>query len=124
MSLFIYQLLAQFGGGFEPPVDNTFTQGADVTPERNLEVIISNMIGVATVFAGIFFLVYFLMAAYKWLASGGESGKIQSARDQIINGVIGLVLVVGSYMVISLIGAIVGINILNPAAMITSSLVP
>lgn len=124
MSLFIYQLLAQFGGGFEPPVDNTFTQGADVTPERNLEVIISNMIGVATVFAGIFFLVYFLMAAYKWLTSGGESGKIQSARDQIINGVIGLVLVVGSYMVISLIGAIVGINILNPAAMITSSLVP
>lgn len=124
MNLYVPQLIAQFGGGFEPPVDNTFTQGADANPEANLEVIISNMLGVVTVFAGLFFLIYFLIAAFKWISSGGDTGKVQTARDQIVNGVLGLVVVVGTYTIVAIIGAIVGFNILNPAAIIRDTLVP
>ncbi|MFZ1721058.1 MAG: hypothetical protein WAU07_00980 [Microgenomates group bacterium] len=124
MNLIALQLLAQFGGGFEPPVDSTFTQGADTNPEVNLEIIVSNLLGVATVFAGIFFLVYFLIASFKWISAGGDSGKVQGARDQMMNGVLGLVMVVGTYTIVAIISVIVGFNILNPAAIITDSLIP
>jgi uncharacterized membrane protein len=104
----------QFGEGFRPVVENEFTIGADTDPLSNLEIIISNMIGIITVGAGIFFIAYFLIAAFSIVTAGGDSGKLTKAKDQMMHGVLGLIIVVISYAVIGLIGSIVGLNILNP----------
>jgi hypothetical protein len=105
-------------GSFKPPVENDFTKGAgtDRGALTNLETIISNVIGLMTVLAGLFFLFQFLSAALSWVTSGGEKGKLESARTQMLNATIGLVLVVASYAIIGLIGRVVGIDILQPAA--------
>ncbi len=112
-------------GSFEPPVENDFTRGSDsaTTAFSNLEVIISNVIGLMTVLAGLFFLFQFITAALSWVTSGGEKGKLEAARNKMLNAAIGLAIVVASYAIIGLVGRVVGLNLLEPAAML-EGLVP
>lgn len=111
-------------GGFRPVAEN-YNLGSNTNDGAlsNLEQFISTMIGVITVFAGMFFIVSFLMGAVSWISAGGDSGKIQSARDKMIQSTLGLVVVVAAYAVIGLIGRIVGLDVLNPAEML-SQIIP
>ena len=115
-----WTLLAQanFGGGMQPPVD-AFSKGSASdksgnTAAFNLEHLISNMIGFITVIAGLLFLIYFLSAALAWISSNGEASKVQKARDQIVQGVIGLVVLIMAYVAVGLIGRILGMELLKP----------
>jgi len=97
--------------------------GVDVTAGPvpvliSLEVIISSVVGILTVIAGIFFVIFFFLAAFKWQTAGGDSGKVQKARDEMIQGVIGMIIIVAAYGIIGIIGSVVGIDILNPASRI------
>ncbi|MDA1080000.1 MAG: hypothetical protein O2840_04920 [bacterium] len=107
--------LAQFGS-FEPPVDNKFTQDAGTRDGAltSLELLISHAFGVLTVFGGLFFVVTFLIAGINWITAGGDTGKIEKARISMIQGVIGLVVLVAAYAVIGVVGSIVGLDLLNP----------
>lgn len=117
MFIQIAQKLAQFGPGFDPVVKTAWTDGSDTEAGvlTNLEAFISQLLGLITVIGSLFFIVNFLMAALSWITAGGDSGKIQKARDQMLQSTLGLVIMVGSYAIIGLIGSVVGINILQPA---------
>jgi hypothetical protein len=107
-------------GSFQPAVENDYTEGSEsgFGALTNLETIISNVIGLMTVLAGLFFLFQFLTAALSWVTSGGEKGKLESARNQMLNATIGLVLVIAAYSIIGLIGRVVGLDLLQPAALL------
>ena len=109
------QQIAQFGNGLQPPFDNKYTQGADtgVGAINNFELIVSNLIGLATTLGALFFIVQFVLAAITWITAGGDSGKIEKARGNMTNGIIGLIILVGAYAIIGLLGNILGIDILN-----------
>ncbi len=107
-------LLAQFGdSSFNPGTG----YGAEVTSNAaaagSAELIISNVIGAITVIAGLLLIMYFLWGAVDWIVSGGDSGKVASARNKMTQAVIGMILVVLSYGLIGLIGTVVGVNVLN-----------
>jgi hypothetical protein len=75
---------------------------------------ISSTIGVLTIVAIIWFVFIFITGAISYMSSGGDKAAIESARKKIINGVIGLVLVIIAIFVIKLIGYLIGIpDILN-----------
>jgi uncharacterized protein HemY len=109
-------LIAQFGPNSIQPQNSR----ADLIVTDNYSALnsltnfISQLFGVMTVLAGLFFIVYFVMGAFKWTAAGGDSGKVQKARDQMVQGVLGLILIVASYSIIGLIGTILGLEILDP----------
>lgn len=109
--------LAQFGR-FAPPVENQYTSDAASNPFGIVELIVSNMIGLLTVIAGLYFVVNMILAGMKWLGSGGESGKVADARMQIIQSVLGIIVIVAAYSIIGIIGTIVGFDILNPAQLL------
>lgn len=111
---------ADFGGGLQPPITNDYTEGVTegTTALSSIELFISNMVGVLTTVASIFFIIYFVMGAFKWVTAGGDSGKVQKARDQMIQSVLGLVLIVAAYAIIGVIGSIIGLQILQPAAIL------
>ena len=107
-------LIAQFGRGFKPP--SPLVEDAATNPTRNLEQIISNVLGFFTILGGIFFIIYFVIAAFEWLSAGSDSSKLTNARLRMLHGIIGLIILVATYGIVGLIGTIVGIDILNPAA--------
>lgn len=111
--------LAQFGGGFKPVAEKlTGDSNTNDGVLTNLETIISMGLGLLTILGSLFFLFYFFTASYKILTAGGDSGKLSSAWQQMIYGVLGLVILVAGYAVVGLIGSVVGIDILNPGEMI------
>ncbi len=75
---------------------------------------ISSVIGVLTVIAIIWFVFLFVSGAISYMTSGGDKAAVESARKRIVNGVIGLVLVVVALFIIKLVGFLIGIpDILN-----------
>jgi len=123
----IHTLLAQANaggtqiGGFTPPTQSfsAGSNGADgTTATMNFEHFLSNMIGVITIIGGLFFVFYFVMGGLNWITAGGEQGKIVKARDQMIQAVIGMVVIVISYGLIGIIGAFLGFDFLHPGTAI------
>ncbi len=54
--------------------------------------------------AGIYALINFIMAGYKFLGAGNDPKKIQAATSQIVQSVIGLVVVAGAFLISAIIG--------------------
>ena len=88
----------QDAGTFNPaPGAYTFKAaiGAEAGPlASRLTFVLSNIIGIFTVIAGLAFIYYFILATINWVTAGGDTQKVTLARQQIINALIGLVIVV------------------------------
>jgi hypothetical protein len=48
-------------------------------------------------------IIYFLWGAIGWITAGGDSAKVQKARDRMVQSIIGLVLLVGAFTLIGFI---------------------
>ncbi len=113
--------LLQFGGGLKPPnpggSNNTWVGDLSSPTEAlgSMEKIISNVLAIVTVMAGLYFIVTMILAAMDWIGAGGDSGKVQKARDRMIQGALGLTVIVLSYAIIGLVGGVLGIELLQPA---------
>jgi len=110
-------ITAQFGQGITD-TSGYFAQssGDGINAFSNVELLISNMFGLITVLGGLFFIFFFVSGGFTWITAGGDSGKIEKARNQMVQGVIGLIILVASYAIIGLIGRVVGLNLLTPGA--------
>lgn len=63
-------------------------------------------------------LLFFIWGAIEWIVAGGDASKIQKARDKIIQSVIGLIVLAGSFVIIEFISSqffetSLGFDILN-----------
>jgi hypothetical protein len=76
--------------------------------------IISNTIGVMTIFAGVWFIFQFITGAYGWLSAGSDKNAIQQAQQRLTNAFIGLVVIVAAYSITWLFGKLLGFEILQP----------
>lgn len=94
------------------------------TAAASFENFFSNIIGVFTVFAGMGFILYFAFGALQWILAQGDEGRTTAARKQMTNGAVGLLITVIAYVLIAVVGAVVGIDILNPATTIIERLDP
>ncbi len=76
---------------------------------------LSKTIGLLTVVAAIWFTFQLLIGAIGIISAGGDKGKVESAKKQITNGLVGLVIVIIAIFIIDLIGWIIGFGfILDP----------
>jgi hypothetical protein len=105
----------QIGGkpaeGFGPWGDIFTQQGG--TAATKFAGVLSNLLGVMTIIGGLWFMINLLVGGYNYLAAGESSEKMKEATRQIGNALIGLVVVIASYAVISLISGLVGFKILD-----------
>ncbi len=114
---------------FGPGVEGLSNQGlfndvnpADGTDEAltNLEVFLSRVIGGLTTLSSFFFLLYFVLGTFSWVTAGGDQSKISKARDQMVQGALGMIVIVGAYSVIGTIGTVLGLKLLSPADQLRS----
>ena len=83
-----------------------------------IESLVSTIVGLLTVIAGIAFLIYFLLGAITWITAGGDPQKVQKAQKQMTDALIGLIAVILGYTIASIVGFVLDINILNPAELL------
>ena len=83
--------------------------------------LLSTVITVMTIFGSLAFVIYFTMGALSWITAGGDKGKIGQAQSQMTQSAIGLIAMVASYFIVSIVGSVLGIDILNPFMVIFGS---
>lgn len=108
------------GGGLGPLGEAlcAITKGS-VDPVGNaLNRVLSGIIGFLTVVGGLWFFIQFILAGYAWISSGGDKSRVEAAQQKITNSLIGLLVVVAAWVIIGVIGKIVGLDILNPGAIL------
>jgi uncharacterized protein (DUF2062 family) len=97
-------------GTIENPFRATIKGGLGVgayevgAPGAGLIIIISNLIKLSMVLAGVYTLINIILAGYGFLSAGGDSKLIQKSQERIWRSVLGLVIIVGSILIASVIG--------------------
>ncbi|OGG01629.1 hypothetical protein A2Z33_07630 [Candidatus Gottesmanbacteria bacterium RBG_16_52_11] len=72
--------------------------------------LIGAIIGVFLIFAFILAMFYLLTGGIQWITSGGDKGKLQAARDKIIQAILGLIIVAAIWAIMTLVGKFIGIQ--------------
>lgn len=91
---------------------------AETIVGNELNAVVSIFIGFLTTIAALWFIIRIILGGIGWISSGGDQKSLQNAQQTITNAIIGLTIVIASYAIISVVGALLGINILNPAKML------
>lgn len=98
--------------GLGPIADIVDTSGEGVTAQFTAQL--SNIIGFLTLLGGLFFVIYFIIAGFEWLQSGGDQGKADKARTRMTNAAIGLLIMVLATALVGIVGGVFGLDLLNP----------
>ena len=84
------------------------------TDGSGLFILLNNIFKLAGVVAGIFFIVQLILAGYGYLSSNGDPKKTEAAWAKITQSLIGLVIVASAFVIASVVGSFLDINILEP----------
>ncbi len=85
-----------------------------------IENIFSALIGFLTIVGGLSFLVYFMIGALNWVTAGSDAKKAETAKTYMVTGAIGLIIIIAAYAIVSVVGTVLGLDIMNPAQTINS----
>src|SRR3989304_5548539 len=100
------------GEGLGPFGNISFGAGGGALALEKFTVIISSIVGIMTIAAGIWFLFQFLTGGFYWITAGGDKTKLETARDRILNAFVGLILVIAGWSILALAGQFLGFDIL------------
>lgn len=98
------------------------TGGSETDYLNSAELIISNVLTILTIVAGISFTLYFLLGGMNWITAGGQKDKVEKAKNMMTNGAIGMIIIVVSYAIVWIVGQALGIDILNPATLLQGTI--
>ena len=62
--------------------------------------------GNATTLGALLTIGYFILGAFEWITSEGDSGKLQKARNKMLHAAIGLLILVSAFIIIGFISAL------------------
>ncbi len=80
----------------------------------NFSIIINIILPIITAGAALIFLARILTASFKILTHGDVSQEIEKAKNSIAFAVLGLIIVITSFLAVSIIGKMLGISNILP----------
>ncbi len=63
--------------------------------------IVWNIVSILLVLAIVLTLIYLIYGGIRWITSGGDKGKVDEARKHITAAIIGLVIALGAFIILS-----------------------
>lgn len=81
--------------------------------QTDLGTIITGFIGLAMVIGALATLMYMILGGIKWITAGGDKGKVEQAREMIMQGVIGLTVLVAAFALFGVVDWFFGLEILS-----------
>lgn len=109
MSILASNLDQVFGTVTPPPELNNLV-GNGKTGAEGINIFLATAIQLIYLLAAIFFIFMILMGAFQWITSGGEKENVAKARGRITHAIIGITLLALSFLMIAVIGQILGFN--------------
>jgi hypothetical protein len=85
-------------------------QASTITPIQTIGKLVEIGAGAILVIGAIAVLMYLLLGALNWITSGGDKGKVESARTMITQAIIGLVILASVFAVYGLVLRALGIS--------------
>lgn len=78
-----------------------------------IPIVFRNIIRAALMFAGIIALIFIILSGIKMVTSGGDPKAVDAAKKTLTFAIIGLVIVLLSFFIVSIIGYITGAQCIN-----------
>jgi len=75
--------------------------------------VLKNIISILAPIAAIAFFIMFLVGGFKFVTSGGDPKAAGAARSTLTFALIGVLLVVASWLILSAIGQFTGVSVTN-----------
>lgn len=82
----------------------------DVATIGCIPAIFSNLLTALLMFVGTFALFLFIFAGFKYMYSAGDPKKLEGARNTLIYGILGLLIVLFSFFIINLTSIVTGVK--------------
>ncbi len=79
----------------------------------NFSTLLNGLLRLVFLIAALLTFLFLLRAGFTWITSGGDRGKLESARSGIIAAVLGLIIVSASFAVLTLVVQFLGFDSLN-----------
>ena len=76
-------------------------EAAGVETEAELPVVIGKIIRVFIAAMGVVLLVILIYAGFLWMTAGGDSEKVEKAKKWMTNGVIGLIIIIFAFSIVT-----------------------
>ena len=104
-------ILAQDIGRIVPPAGKVPDVGTD--PSAFVASLIRNGLTLLITAAFVIDLIWIIFAGYRFIFAGGESKNISSAWSQIYWGLLGMVIILGSFAIIKLVETFFDVTVLS-----------
>ncbi len=92
-------------------IDNPAT---NINPNSNLSEILTgggfNLIDFLFFIAGLVFFFNIIIAGWEYFFSAGDPQKVESAGNRLLNGFIGIIVVVASFLIVRLFSSMIGLD--------------
>jgi hypothetical protein len=90
----------------------------NITQPNNVKItdmgkLIGALISAVFVIAGLIAFVFLIWGGIQWITSGGDKAGVEAAQKRIQAALIGLIIVVASWAIMSLVARFLGIDIFN-----------
>lgn len=79
-----------------------------------LGLLMARLYRTAVIIGGLALFLYIAWGGLNWITAGGDKGKLETARNQITGGVIGMAILVASTAIVAFVGQLFGFDLLNP----------
>jgi hypothetical protein len=105
------KLIAQLRNPVLPP-----GLGGGTNPDPNsggkaLGQLVSNLVGALFIAAFLFTFVQLILGGMSWITAGGDKQKLENARNQITNAIVGLIIVAAAFAISSLVAKFFGLDL-------------
>ncbi len=101
---------SSIGGTYSNNVCNFSGTSSVPTSCSSINSTITTVITLLFSLAGLLFFIMIVVSGIKIITAGGDTEKISSAKKGIINAIIGLVIVIGAFLIIEVITSLLGVS--------------
>lgn len=78
---------------------NAARYSTESTNDQSMYRFIGSLVSIFLGALGVVFSILFIVAGYHWMMAGGDTAKIDKAKDTMWRAIIGLLIIIGAYAI-------------------------
>lgn len=86
---------------------NPFKPTSPEAASTTFNTVFGRIIGLVLTIAAIVAFLYLLIAGFQYITAGGDADKAQKARQGIVNALVGILVILISYLILRYVGTVV-----------------